>query len=542
MTKRLFTSGSISISDVCFHDLTRDEQRLEDELQITIHPGTEIMTDVGSHHFVRQPGASSTVLVPQPSSDPHDPLFNAIFWATASSFLMGLGPLSVSPMFGYLEEEFDRSLFDVVQLTGVAILVLGFSKFFWVPIADTFGRLPVLVFSAIICLGSKVWRSVATSYTSFLGACALNGFSAGTRETLAPQVITDVLFLHSRGLFTTILFSLFTSIGPIISGVMALHVGWRSFWWLNVAGCALLIVGGIFLFPETKWDRVQPNEQNAPPSTNTAQGAQVNQVNTEKKVAVQEENSHSEVATNSPDGAFDPFLHKGHPSKGQFNFYQIGNDWVKSLWLAFWVPWQMHLFPIVHFSAFAVSWSSSVFLTVNLIQSQFLGVIIGLATNGPLSDWASMRATKKNGGIREPEMRLPTLIPYVIIAILGNFIVAFGYEYKWDWRVIVIIGYTCAGIQVAALPAITSTYAVDSYKPVVGSIFVAITVNKNLWGYGFSKFITPWTEKAGYLPVIMTNICLTTLWCSFGFVFYFAGKNYFRRWTANSNICNLQNN
>ena len=48
-------------------------------------------------------------------------------------------------------------------------------------------------------------------------------------------------------------------------------------------------------------------------------------------------------------------------------------------------------------------------------------------------------------------------------------------------------------MQVTALPAIASTYAVDSYKPVVGSVFIAITVNKNVWGYGFSKFITPWT-------------------------------------------------
>lgn len=91
-----------------------------------------------------------------------------------------------------------------------------------------------------------------------------------------------------------------------------------------------------------------------------------------------------------------------------------------------------------------------------------------------------------------------------------------------------------------ALPAIASTYAVDSYKPAVGSIFIAITVNNNLWGYGFSKFITPWTESAGYLPAIMMNMCLMVLWCSFGFLFYFAGKNYFRKWTANSSIWTLE--
>src|ERR1700749_2718624 len=92
----------------------------------------------------------------------------------------------------------------------------------------------------------------------------------------------------------------------------------------------------------------------------------------------------------------------------------------------------------------------------------------------------------------------------------GNIIVSVGYQNKWPWQAIVIIGCkfwpflpprfhrdgadcfadTCAGIQVAAIPGIASTYAVDSYKPVAGSLFVAITVNKNVWGYGFSKFIT----------------------------------------------------
>lgn len=62
--------------------------------------------------------------------------------------------------------------------------------------------------------------------------------------------------------------------------------------------------------------------------------------------------------------------------------------------------------------------------------------------------------------------------------LLGNFIVAFGYEQKWRWEIIVIIGFTCAGIQVAALPALLTTYAVDSYKPVAGSLMVSITVNK----------------------------------------------------------------
>ena len=63
------------------------------------------------------------------------------------------------------------------------------------------------------------------------------------------------------------------------------------------------------------------------------------------------------------------------------------------------------------------------------------GALIGLLTNGPLSDWISMKLTRKNKGIREPEMRLPTMIPYVLIMMLGNFIVAFGWKNGWSWKV-----------------------------------------------------------------------------------------------------------
>lgn len=127
-------------------------------------------------------------------------------------------------------------------------------------------------------------------------------------------------------------------------------------------------------------------------------------------------------------------------------------------------------------------------------------------------------------------------VPYVLIMILGNFVVAFGYQQKWPWEAIVLVGYTCAGIQVAALPAMVTTYSVDSYKPVAGSLMVAITVNKNVWGYGFSEFITPWIMKAeSYIPPIMTNMSLVTLWCLFGILFYFCGKT-FRRWSKDSSV------
>lgn len=132
-------------------------------------------------------------------------------------------------------------------------------------------------------------------------------------------------------------------------------------------------------------------------------------------------------------------------------------------------------------------------------------------------------------------IRLLALLPYTIIMYLGNIIVAVGMEKKWHWAAIVVIGYTCAGIQVAAIPAIASTYAVDSYKPVAGPLFVAITVNKNVWGWGYSQYITTWTEKDGFIPCIMLNASLILLFALMAIPMFYLGKT-FRRWTRNSSV------
>ncbi|KAI9672286.1 MAG: hypothetical protein M1831_002101 [Alyxoria varia] len=534
-------------------------QRLQEELQVEILPGTEIMKDVGSHHFVKS-DSSDRVLVPQPCDDPHDPLNWSTFWKVACivnaswiSFTQGYGPLSLAPMEESYIEEFHTNLTDALQFTGVAILVLGFSNFIWVPITTTFGRRPTALMSQVLNLGSAIWRAEANSYGSFMGASVLNGIAGGPAETLQPAIIADLFFLHDRGKWNTLYFLVYFGglmVGPIMSGPMAANVGWRSFWWLYVAVIALSIVATIFINPETMYHRQHPNEKYDDTSKRGV----------EKKLdaalSQDEKKSDSFNSHRREDAPVDSYLGKGWPSKKQFALWQSNPKPFKTLLISFWTPWKLFVFPIVLFASFIVSFSASCFLTLNLTQLQvfaeppynftpthigfcnfaiLVGALIGLATAGPLSDWFAMRLTLRNNGIREPEMRLPAMIPYVVIMIFGNVINAVGYEHRWPWPAIVVVGYAATGIQVAALPAFASTYAVDSYKPVAASLFVAITINKNVYGYGFSKYLTPWIIESGYIKPIMLNMSLTTLWCLSGIIFYYYGKT-FRRWSKNSDV------
>ncbi|RSL63349.1 hypothetical protein CEP53_004436 [Fusarium sp. AF-6] len=533
-------------------------QQIQNELDIEILPGTEIMADIGSHHFVKSEDKSHRVLVPQPSRSPHDPLNWSTRWKVSAlvavstmSFTQGFAPLALGPMFGYLMEDYNTSLTNVIQFTGVTILVLGFSNFFWVPVSTAFGRRPVLILSQIVCLASHIWRAKATTYNQFMGAAIVSGIGAGPGETIQPSVIADIFFLHDRGKWNTMYWVLYTGaliVAPIIAGAMADHTGWPSFWWLNAAMTAASLVIIILGFPETMFSRDETTEGQSVP---TETSPKVLEVEHQEEPKPKDGSNGSEFNADR-----DPCLGKGKPSRQQWKLFQPNACTFQSILYDVWIPWKLFTFPIVLFASFVVSWSCSFILILNLTQTQvfsappynmssqnigftnfslFVGALIGLATAGPFSDWVSSRATARNNGIREPEMRLPAMIPYVLIMAFGHIITAIGYQYKWPWEVVVVLGYSTAGIQVAALPSISSTYAVDSYKPVAGSLFVAITVNKNLWGYGMGKFITPWTEANGFINAFMVNMALTVAWCLFGVMFYFYGKT-FRRWTKDSSV------
>lgn len=252
---------------------------------------------------------------------------------------------------------------------------------------------------------------------------------------------------------------------------MAQNTGWRNFWWFNTAVLGFTLVCCIFLFPETKFNRgVIPDQSLAPdlPASKKGSAEQVEGLPTNNGTAVTDHADPEKGVPVQPQQPItvepgeklsrvhthqDPYLGRGKPSKAQ---WKIAQPYEGNILLELWMPWYLSLFPIVEFAAFVVSWSASSFLTLNLTQSQafavppynftstkigffnfaiLIGALIGLFTAGPLSDFIAAKLTKRNKGIREPEMRLLAMIPYVILMIIGNIIVAVGYEKTWDWKV-----------------------------------------------------------------------------------------------------------
>ena len=95
-----------------------------------------------------------------------------------------------------------------------------------------------------------------------------------------------------------------------------------------------------------------------------------------------------------------------------------------------------------------------------------------------------------------------------------------------------MIGFTCASIQIAALPAIAATYAVDSYKLARGPIFISIYHEQELMGLRRVTVYDSGGAKGGLRPSEhVPNHPLVWLWCG---ILDGSGANVFRRWTAKS--------
>lgn len=59
--------------------------------------------------------------------------------------------------------------------------------------------------------------------------------------------------------------------------------------------------------------------------------------------------------------------------------------------------------------------------------------MIGIPAGGQLGDMVADYFTRRNGGIREPEMRLPAMIPSLITTPLALILYGVGIEKKLHW-------------------------------------------------------------------------------------------------------------
>lgn len=245
-------------------------------------------------------------------------------------------------------------------------------------------------------------------------------------------------------------------VGPIVAGNVADYIGWRWFFWIsailqgvsrpmspfqnNFANIRLQasIIAMIAFFPETKYTRA---ESEHPCHTATAEESASTADLGEAKTRIAD--TKDQLHLQHLEAAEHPsHIGRGRPTVRQqwgLNF-KVDKSQFKFLARDFVTPIQIASYPIIIFAACCVGFGANCLLVLNLLESPgfsappynfspasvgfvnfalMVGGIVGLILGGPFSDWVSMKLTRKNRGIREPEMRLLALVPFLVIGLIG---------------------------------------------------------------------------------------------------------------------------
>ena len=85
--------------------------------------------------------------------------------------------------------------------------------------------------------------------------------------------------------------------------------------------------------------------------------------------------------------------------------------------------------------AFATAYGFAAWQSGLCFFAAIIGALIGILCGGHLSDWVADYFTQRNGGIREPEMRLPAIMISVITGPLALVLYGVGIKYQLHWIV-----------------------------------------------------------------------------------------------------------
>lgn len=85
--------------------------------------------------------------------------------------------------------------------------------------------------------------------------------------------------------------------------------------------------------------------------------------------------------------------------------------------------------------AFAAAYGFEAWQAGLCFFAAIIAALLGIFFGGHLSDWIADYFTRRNGGIREPEMRLPAIMISVITGPLALVLYGVGIKYKLHWIV-----------------------------------------------------------------------------------------------------------
>ena len=387
---------------------------------------------------------------PNPN-DPNDPLRwprwkKHVCFASvcAFTFLTNYGIGGMAPAFFILSKQFNKTQTEISTLLSYPILVLGVFNFFWVPMANYFGKRPVFVFASLVLCMSYLWGALAKSFDSLFWSHIIAAFAGSSTEALGASIVSDLYYLHERGNLMGIYANSISggnTVGPLICGFVVTGLSWRWHKWISFILVGINFIVIVLFCPETRYDRsgISSTVTTATNSTESLDPAEFN-ANCEKTLSPGPEETHG---VDIPKKAWTQQLGLWSGVPPNTNLLKL-----------FIRPFPMIAYPAVIFAflgyAVSVAWISAVnILNAFVLQAPpyswkadinglinipgLIGNVVGSFLGGWLVDRYADWRSKKNDGIFQPETRLHLLFIPGLVVPAGCLLFGYGVDRFLHW-------------------------------------------------------------------------------------------------------------
>ena len=199
----------------------------------------------------RQMSLVSTAAARVPPAVPHT------LAAFTLALLLGLQPVTTDlylPALPSLTRELGASMAGAQLTMSLLILAFGLAQMVWGPVADRFGRRPVLLGGLALFTAASIGCACAGSIESLIAWRALQGAAMAAGVVCARAVLRD-LYEPAQGAHVMSLalsgLGLIALLGPLVGGVAASGWGWRGPLTVVAAVGALTLLWVVLRLPET---------------------------------------------------------------------------------------------------------------------------------------------------------------------------------------------------------------------------------------------------------------------------------------------------
>lgn len=158
------------------------------------------------------------------------------------------------PALNVIAQEFDVTASQINLTVSTYMIFQGIAPMFFGGFADTAGRRPAFILSFVIYILANEGVAICTKYSELLILRCFQSAGIAATVALSQAVIADTVTSAERGNYigiTVLPIVLAPSLGPVLGGVLAQYLGWRSIFWFLTILAAITLILMVFFFPET---------------------------------------------------------------------------------------------------------------------------------------------------------------------------------------------------------------------------------------------------------------------------------------------------